>query len=265
MHVKTAIASCAVAATLAAAKPGVIEIDLVFPRNETYKPTPVMPIVFKFSDPNNAAQDAGGIKIGWTLLPYDGTYDFDAEGGVQAENPPFGYITPNATGDAEATFVWDAMINATTRATTWYLNWAPVGDNCTGSGNSSSIYDQNTVLHFTTADNAPETDLVPKDCKDLMPFTLNVTAEAGTEANSGSSAPYCGFADGDPPAADTCDVKLSKDEAKKIAASATSKACSAATPIITCPAGGDSAASFASVDRYALVAGAGLSALYAMI
>ncbi|MDM9186223.1 hypothetical protein QU781_28035, partial [Escherichia coli] len=46
------VATCPVASVAAEAKPtGTAEVDLVFPRNDTYAPMPLMPVVFAVQNP----------------------------------------------------------------------------------------------------------------------------------------------------------------------------------------------------------------------
>ncbi|KAJ5927826.1 hypothetical protein N7466_006782 [Penicillium verhagenii] len=52
--------------TVATANSGVFEVDLIYPRNETYTPSPLMPMVFAVQNPDMA--DPLGASISWSFL-----------------------------------------------------------------------------------------------------------------------------------------------------------------------------------------------------
>lgn len=77
---------------------------------------------------------------------------------------------------------------------------------------------------------------MPDDYKDVQTYVMNITSESGKEAYSGSVDPFCDYSASALPTADPCAAKIPSDEAKKISATATPKACHADKPVVTCPA-----------------------------
>ncbi|KAL7916963.1 hypothetical protein ACQKWADRAFT_317683 [Trichoderma austrokoningii] len=51
-------------------KPGVFEVDLLFPRNETYAPNPLMPVVFALQNPTLASVNGLIATVYWEFDPY---------------------------------------------------------------------------------------------------------------------------------------------------------------------------------------------------
>ncbi|KAM0253118.1 hypothetical protein ACHAQJ_007394 [Trichoderma viride] len=47
--------------------PGIFEVDLLFPRNETYAPNPLMPVVFALQNPTLASVNGLIATIDWEL------------------------------------------------------------------------------------------------------------------------------------------------------------------------------------------------------
>lgn len=241
MKIKTVIVTLAATATFGVAKPGVIEVDLIFPRNESYAPTPIFPIVFGFQDPGNASRDLGGLEIGWQLLQYDGSVDLESDTSSNLISVADGVVNPGPGGNSRPIYVSDVIKGLALSEMQWYFVWQPIV-NCTGSGNDDQLNTQKTTVHFTTENGAPDHEIVPNNCTHAQSFVMKTTEKTGKEAFHGISNPYCGYDDGPLAPADPCKAAILPAEAKSIEAEATSKACHGEDSIVNCPTSTDEGA-----------------------
>lgn len=235
MGVKSILTTVVVTVALAAANPGVIEVDLIFPRNETYAPNSTLPLVFGFRDPNNASASLNNFGVSWSLLPFDRAAAFanstedDLDDCDIAEDPSHedirnsrqGMVSLPAGGQDAAQFVWVSLAGLADNVTDWYLHWAPMAD-CTGTIGNKKLNSQLAPVHFKIDKKAQSYSIVPSNCKDAQPYVLNVTAKSGD--TNGPADPHCGYDHGPLPKADPCKGQISAEEAAKIVKAVVSKA-----------------------------------------
>lgn len=220
--------SCAMSATAAAdvTFPVVVEVDIIFPRNETYAPTPVFPLVFAIQ--NLAAASAiGPLDITWTLskhgselpeetLPIGGQYKVDET---------------NSTDPAYINLWTEELNSAGTYQLYWWFNYyqclGPKDDPGTRSNNVGNNFT------FTIDPGAQQPDL--SAVLDACP-TQNATIVIDEiwPANAGADYESCGAVSGsDPSLANPCAVKLDSAAASSIVAEVTASACAASPPALT--------------------------------
>lgn len=180
---------------------GIVEVDLVFPRNETYR-TGNIPILFAVR--NSPLAVPMTIHIGWTLwetspnklLTDSGIRELHCD--ELGKTDPFFTVeraNPAKTTDAEAT---------------WVLLWSVQSQNCTAAGGVSQL-GQSQQLAFTTKKGAQEPDLLQGKaaCARSPGITFNVTDTIGIAGSSNYGRASCNvLAPGDPPAADVCALEL---------------------------------------------------------
>ncbi|KAJ6782720.1 hypothetical protein PWT90_04990 [Aphanocladium album] len=234
MTLKSFLASIAASATLAVAKPGIAELDIIFPRNETYKTDALFPIVFSFRDPNNATSTLNDFGIGWVLTPAADSIHYLSKNYSDAKYLRTGTLYPSKASHGGAEYLWTSVEGITSKATKWMFGYGPTS-NCT-DGDWGLQYTQSTFLYFTTGDSAPSYSIEPEDCGEVATYMLNITSESGKEAWGGRGPPFCGYSTGPPAKADPCGARIPDEEVKKILEAATSKACLADKPVVTCPA-----------------------------
>lgn len=147
----------------------VVEVDLVFPRNDTYS-TGSIPLLFAVQ--NSALAVPLAMHISWIMSDYgdDNRVVFGSRSLLCDElgqTDPFlthEYLNPDKTTAAEAT---------------WRLIWTVQSQNCSREGNAtqiSQILQQHAVL-FTTKKGAPQPDVLrgADACARSPAATFNVT------------------------------------------------------------------------------------------
>lgn len=207
---------------------GVLEVDLVFPQNETYAPTSVMHIIFAIQNPELAPVLSTQISFyiyNWDEKlqggSSDGSYKYDIKWThISSSNPYFEY-RPFSNFDREGR--WEIS---------WSVGWVNCTDTTVGSYGNDRLdahWSANS-LHFTTKESAQEVDLVAATendkCSDDMGFAFNITDtyEAPLGADwAGNDT--CGLVASPLPTPDPCRVKINSAVASSISASMAKQRC----------------------------------------
>jgi hypothetical protein len=237
-YLLTAFLPCLSAAQLTF--PATLEVDLIFPRNDTYAPTTLMPIVFAIQNSHYAA--ALDVKFDWTVWQGSGyNTKFIASREVVLKNADFSSSDPF--------FAIDSIPINTTEGV-WWFTWTSATGNCSDffELNSDlitpniSLTFQNLVdpdpLIFTTKNGTQQPDLVAATadgtCNNTESFTYNVTRIlnfTSTPRYDGRSS--CAVLESSLPAPDPnpCGVTLNASVASSISAALTS--CASQHPTVT--------------------------------
>ncbi|KAJ5415827.1 hypothetical protein N7465_004522 [Penicillium sp. CMV-2018d] len=248
--------------------PQTVEVDLIFPRNETYAPSEVFPIVFAFQ---NAA-----------LIPsLDPSFDINlwvnVEHNISISPLNIDLTAVNfssaAVGD-QPLYVYTFATNLNTTnnnadaVTRYNLAWAFGAGNCSGDDGSATTFGggfESSHVIFTIAQSgaAPEISNNASGCTGLSHLAFNVTGTlpvADTSKWDGHNT--CAvFSDTTPtPVGSPCAATADASAAASISAAATSKACAAFSPAISCPSKKSSA-----VALSAYTASAWAVVLFAMV
>jgi hypothetical protein len=216
--------------------PSVVEVDLLFPRNDTYAPTALMPVVFAIQNPPVA--EPLDLALEWRLynLP-DPNIAVDANGIIVKRYPTEYILGPY--------YEYSSFYDLTTLEGTWVLFWILYSDNCTQFPTNASSFPgwpQEKTLIFTTKNGAQATDLVTATagdvCNSAESFTFNVTGVEEVLVGSGNSITNCAVvADTSPtPSANPCAAQLNATGASSILAFLTASACTLPSPLVSCPA-----------------------------
>ena len=215
--------------------PSIAEVDLLFPRNDTYAPTALMPTVFAIQNP--AVSVPLDLALEWHLYQL-------TDGNVTAVGTGFitkSYLTASTPG---AYYEYSSLYNLTTMEGTWSLFWTISSVNCTQfptSDTSIPGYTQGKAVYFTTKNGSQATDLVAATASDVCAsaesFSFNVTGEETVSAGSGNSVTTCAVV---APMAPTytpnpCAAQLNATDASSISAALTGSACSLPSPLVSCP------------------------------
>ena len=190
---------------------GIVEVDLVFPRNETYRPGNI-PILFAVR--NSPLAVPLTMHVSWTLWE-DSPNKLLTDSGIRE-------LLCDELGQTDPFFTVESVDPAkTTNAeATWVLLWDVLSHNCTAQGNRSranpldegiSEFTQSRRLTFTTKKGAQEPDLLQGTaaCARSPSITFNVTETIPFYAGSNFGRGSCNvLAPGPPPAADACAVAL---------------------------------------------------------
>ncbi|KAF2160251.1 hypothetical protein M409DRAFT_60159 [Zasmidium cellare ATCC 36951] len=230
------LAYLALAATLAsplaraAASPGTFEIDLIFPKNDTYAPVQLMPVIFALKNP--ALASPLDVHIRWLFnqrgninSPGSWSHDIDLRHLNASTSDPYLSISsiPSLSGIEGA----------------WALTWILTTGNCSGSEMGVTSFDnQDNVIIFTTRNTSQPPDLEaatsPATCDKSPGTAFNVTAiEEITIPQNFDGQSSCAVLGASPTTRDPCAVTINPSAASSMTAAISASACSAS--VITCP------------------------------
>ena len=164
-QVLLALQACLLAAQAAA----VVEFDLIFPRNDTYAPGPLMPVLFAIQ--NSATAASLNFTIFWEIYPLANAGKIRAMGGVA------GLTKTNLTsGDPYFAVGYAQGLNGTEDS--WVLRWDLRFANCSGSSPGTKVtQNSETRYHFfSTKPGALAPNLVqgPGSCVNSTGVAINV-------------------------------------------------------------------------------------------
>lgn len=245
--------------------PATVEVDLIFPRNDTYAPSAIFPIVFAFQ---NAAL-VPSLDPGLDLLLWDST------GKELLPDQPYLNLQWNNFSGHDPTYVYTYVVGLNTSdgaaPASHALSWSLSSTNCSndtgalvfGGGSSS------TPVFFTIQSGAQKPDLVAgsagsSSCADMSHFAFNLTGtlDVGFPAAHGGRNTCAVLSDalvvGDP-----CSARVNADTASSISAALTATACAATHPVISCNSTANAAGKGWEAEYMALLGG-GLTAVVAM-
>jgi hypothetical protein len=221
---------------------GFAEVDLVFPRNGTFGPMTLTPIVFAIQNP--AAIDRLYPYITYGLWPVDlppGNQTLDSNL-VQQH-------LPNTTDSTSSVAFLEASIaNTLNTENDWEFVWKMDWTNCSTSANETTSDGEPKVnlnnpwagqsVRFTTKKGANQPNLTAlttdDKCGDASALAFNVTKTL--EAQSGHyKGEKCAVLASPAPTPAPCKVSVAPAAASSISSTLTAAQCTAPTPGISCP------------------------------
>ncbi|KAJ5780615.1 hypothetical protein N7457_005775 [Penicillium paradoxum] len=241
-------------ATVNATGLGLAEIDLVFPRNDTYEPMPLMPIVFAVRN-NPAFQQISPSMAYRVGLLHRG----------KGENSTFLPLQSLSTDQlvdnkTETQFVFFGIANQFDTENTWEFGWSMGWSNCSTSDNGTDYdnahtrndadgfhkryYEAYQSIIFTTERGGRQANLTTlttdEDCGKTpgLAFDVLQTLTIPTETFPGRSyerAPKCALLASPAPTPSPCIASMAAEAASSISSILTSHECTAATPAVSCP------------------------------
>jgi hypothetical protein len=229
------VASTGVVSAAAGKTTGVVEVDLVFPRNETYAPTPVLPIVFGFQ--NSELAPFLGLQLSFTVWRWENLSDFPVTSSYDLRWANFSSNDP---------YFEYRHFTKFDREGTWKLTWSVGWANCTEDslaklGNDRlELHSSTSSTVFTTKDSAQEIDLSAatkqENCSEDIGFAFNITdthkVPTGTEWAGGDT---CAAVAPSLPTPTPCQVRINSAAAASISASITDRRCKGVDPPSDCP------------------------------
>jgi hypothetical protein len=259
LHFLVSIATCA---KMVGASSGVVEVDLIFPRNETYAPTAYLPIIFAFQNSHLAPFLNPLIHINSQLVQNanGSTPEWAPPESIDLEQLRRANFTNNDNYFAYPTYERNEYTFATEGIwqVTWTFNWAV----CTEDSLANNIFLRNESQHTTTLTirkGAQEVDLVSgttdKSCSGQDGVAVNITNtlhipssahwEGQTDKWEGQGD-MCAFTASSVPKSDPCRVRIDPAAAASISCSIASGSSatnfSTATSSLICPEDKKSAA-----------------------
>lgn len=222
------LACAAIARVTAAEDPssGVVEVDLVFPRNQTFAPTSRMPIIFAYQHPELALALNTFISFSvWNIDKADGAVlitERDMRWANFSSRDPYLSSAYHTQFNTEGHWLLK-----------WYVTWRSCTERSLELGYSHDRITTNETggeIYFTTSRSAPEIDLVAatdnKDCSKHLGVAIDVTKTLrvpGWVRWSGSDT--CAVVASVTRTPKPCRVKLDPSAVSSMAASMTARAC----------------------------------------
>jgi hypothetical protein len=215
--------------------PATAEVDLIFPQNDTYAPTSIMPIVFAIQ--NSQLLASLDLSFEWSLSN-SSNHEYNlASGNLDLIN------TNSSSSDPY--FAYAITFNITAIEGSWMLTWNSRAVNCSTSPSNSTFgaVDQRQFVVFTTKIGAQQPDLVAATADDTCAhsesFTYNVTGVIGVieDPNKYDSRNSCAVIASTQPdhTPNPCGARVDASAASSISAAITHTACAQLHPIVSCP------------------------------
>lgn len=220
--------------------PSIAEVDLLFPKNDTYAPTVLMPLVIGIQNPSAAVPLHLGLR--WNLFQLDGGNRTGF--GVIPETY---YIPPGARQYYEYSSFYDLTIIEGT----WLLQWTVDSVNCSQFpvNNFSMVsYTQGNRIIFTTKNGAQAPDLLTATANDVCAsaagFTFNVTGlekasvRSPDNVDGKDSVTTCAVVAPMSPTyrPNPCAAQLNATGASSISLALRTSACGLPSSVVNCPA-----------------------------
>jgi hypothetical protein len=206
------------------------EVDLILPRNETYPPSPIFPIIFAVQNPRLAKSFHPTIsyiveQVGGN---FSTTNDINLWGINDTSSPHFlSWGTPKYNFEGTFRFRWSLTIDRC------FLDERIDEEKIRNFGNFTSLY-------FTTKNGTSPADFVAAtydDTCDKSPAQainyLDLTEVPATETSYGTSC--LAYPTTLPAPTNPCNIKIDSSAAAIMSADMTSTACERARTGITCP------------------------------
>ncbi len=221
-------------ATVVDAVPGAVEVDLVFPQNDTYAPEPIIPVAFAF----RGGDIAGFLqpRVTFAIYPY-GTEPVDIIGATGDFDMTWGNFV-----DHDPYMQYGEAVELLNIEGVWTLEWDLATLSCSAGGGALNITNGNRRgrVTFTTKNGAKRPDLaatLPREtCRPSEGFAFSVTdtRASGTAFPNGKP---CAVLAETTPTPSACGIKIEAAAAASVSAELTGRACAVQTPSPTpwCP------------------------------
>lgn len=204
--------------------PTTVELDLVFPRNETYAPVGLFPIIFALQNPQVAVPL--DLNIAFKLGRVVG--DQGAEGSANysvLEQDNVNFSKANlSTNDPSFILRYSEKVNNTEGQ--FWVSWGVDNNNCSLSANgdpATSLSSNYRITYYTTAKDAQQPSLVTKP--DICPLIQSVTYNVTEALQLRQSQDTCAVTAEPSPPATPCALSINDTQESSIMASITSTAC----------------------------------------
>ncbi|EFR01559.1 hypothetical protein MGYG_04561 [Nannizzia gypsea CBS 118893] len=223
--------------------PQIVEMDLIFPRNDTYESIPLMPVVFAIQ--NFYVSKPLFLRISYSLEQNPYINGPNVNGHLYLDNADF-------HNDSDPYFLYSWTHNYNTTVGTWNFIWEWSVGNCSSAYDPAEPFEPlhigNTgglnYLRFTTKHGAKMPDLAAASqdghCDKLPAHTFNITEvlEVPLGTRYYNNQPSCPALSTITPTPNPCRVKIDPTAASSISYAIQSKACvGGSSPYVTCPPG----------------------------
>ncbi|KAI1475604.1 hypothetical protein F4774DRAFT_396629 [Daldinia eschscholtzii] len=231
--------------------PATVEVDLIYPRNGTFAPSVLTPIVFSIRNPQLASPL--DLNLQWDIYRNDRPL---GEGPWTQASKNLRWVDFSNVSDPYIAYSWTGKLNV---ETTWWIRWGVLWGNCSrspdrytkeGMASTTSFKLKNNVVEFTTKNGSTELDLAsvnrPGDdtCGNVTDtrVTFNVTGVLDTpDPSKYDDRETCAVLAPPsnvtiPPPTRTCGAEIDASTASSILAAITATVCAGLPgPDVSCP------------------------------
>lgn len=203
---------------------GMLEVDLVFPQNDTYAPEPIIPVAFAIQHPELARNLKPSISF--SIIPY-GT------GNHSIANGYYDLTWANFTSSDPYMEYGESLEGLNTEGT-WLLDWTLSVDTCYLSDGKvhGGIDSYRRQLVFTTQNGAKRPDLTAATsddtCANSQGTIVNITQTLDT-AERLQNGTSCVVLSETTSTSSPCGVHIEASAASSVSASLTNRACAVQT------------------------------------
>ncbi|EEU49013.1 uncharacterized protein NECHADRAFT_75749 [Fusarium vanettenii 77-13-4] len=204
---------------------GLVEIDLVFPRNETYNPSPLMPIVFSY-------RNIELVPLLRPMITFE-IWDYNNSSGPIYDSPREAPLINHSSSDP---YFQHSLMYPLNLEGTWGLRFYVYWTNCVKDGEGSLGFNPYTIhrtnvtnvaIIFTTKGPSKQIDLVAatsnKTCAAPAGIAIDIASTDNTFDSTGEyEKDRCPWVTSSPTEADSCAVTIGAAAASSIADSMTS-------------------------------------------
>lgn len=227
---------------------GIAQVDLIFPRNETYTPTSLMPVVFSVRSPEL-------VNLLYPTLQYAVTRVGSNDTTTKLRDLPIRRLDSNDS----LSYLYEGVASVAAVEGEFELSWAFRWVNCSRSidgsdyDNQDTAYDQNGFhrrtywphqkLFFRTSKDGKKADLASisqdKNCNEMQGFAFQVkdNLEVPLGRLSADGVTSCALlASPTPTTKPFCEQIIKPEAVSSISASLTKVECRSTAPVVSCPA-----------------------------
>ncbi|EFZ03084.1 hypothetical protein X797_005831 [Metarhizium robertsii] len=231
--------ACCLSVAADASKPETVEVDLVFPHNDTYAPAALMPLVFAVQ--NFPASRPLFLQIDFDIF-HTPSWNTTIQQGIIFLNHA-NYSTNAST--LHFVYDWTTRLNNTEGS--WAMWWGVYSANCTDTGRAPGplkldLNYKRNLVHFSTKHGAQQPDLVAasKDgvCDKTTGVAFNITEVKEVSWFNRQSVDHdvCPILAPEAPKPNPCLAKVNATTASSILYDIESNACmKGLNPNVTCP------------------------------
>lgn len=226
-------------ATTALPNSGLVEVDLVFPRNETYATTDLMPFIFAIQNPQLAIWLTPSLEVS--------IWRWDSDRIVQGDSWDMELWRMQEEIRPDPYFIYTSRGNITSIDAIYKLEWSLTTLSCSGSDADNSLnftqVAQNKTLWFSTKEGAQPLDLVAATKQDTCAankswnFDIsgleNVPSEDYDKSNLSPSCPVLANISLPSPTPTPCAVTINSTAASSITAAVSYSACIFQVPSVS--------------------------------
>ncbi len=211
---------------------GLVEVDLMFPQNDTYAPTPIIPVVWAIRGVDGLAAYLHP-EFQYMIYPY-GNYSASLE-------KSWGYFDMTWTNftSSDPFIEYGGSLEDLNTEGIWTLRWGLRTVYCSASDNPNATMKSNGgEVTFTTKNGAKKPDVAATSARDTcqgdgFAFNITSTRDAKTVFKNGID---CAVLADTAPTPSACGIKIEASAASSISAYLTHRACTfTKAPPAWCP------------------------------